>query len=191
MTTDTATQNDGAPEAAPAVEPPRVRMDKSRSFSTIHGDRPPGDPHHGVMFVQDGIPCDAEGYFLFDHPDMLKKGPEGDKRRKMAEKHIKRAAAMAARAKPKPAPRAADEDFDDQDPNAVDDDEDDDDGLLPPVSLAAWLRGEQQVVWNDVSQEIARTYKRRISKIEDAVAFLVKEGVVPPNEVQKKYQRFV
>ena len=39
MTTDTV-QTNGEPQAAP-VAPPKVRMDRSRAYSTIHGERGP------------------------------------------------------------------------------------------------------------------------------------------------------
>lgn len=189
MTTDTV-QSNGAPEAE-LVALPRVRMDKSRSFSTIHGDRQPSDPMYGVSYRQDGIPCDAEGYFLFDHPDMRKPGKDGDKARKMAEKHIKRALA----APPKPVRKVEtllDDDDDEVDglKQSTAGDDDDDDGLLPAISLAAWLRGDQDAPWSDVSQEIARTYKRRVGKVEDAVAFLVKEGVCPKDELRAKFKKY-
>ena len=186
---DTVVKN-GEPAAA-QVAPPKVRMDKSRSFNTIHGERAPGDPLAGVMFRQDGIPCDAQGFFLFDHPDMLVPGPDGDKRRKMADKHIKRAIAQALKNPPKPVKADDDEDLDDDE--AEDEDaEDEDDGLLPAVNLSAWLRGEQEVEWNDVSQEIARTYKKRVAKEADAVEFLVEqERIVSKGELRKKFQKFV
>lgn len=189
MTTDTV-QNNGAPEAAPVMAPPRVRMDRTRSFSTIHGDRGPSDPHYGMAYRQDGIPCDAEGYFMFDHPDMRRPGRDGDHARKMAEKHIARALKQAAKAPPpKPAKAADDEDFDGDEAEGLDAENEDDD-LLPPVSLGAWLRGDQEATWNDVSQEIARTYKKRIAKTEDAVAFLVKEGVCPKAELRPKFKKW-
>lgn len=188
MTTDTV-QNDGAPQAAPQA-PPKVRMDRSRSFATIHGDRGPGDPLYGVAYRQDGIPCDTEGFFLFDHPDLRKKGKEGDHARKMAEKHIKRAQAAAAKAPPKPV-RAKDDDGDQVDETETAESEtEDDDGLLPAVNLGEWLRGAQDVEWNDVSQEIARTYKKRVAKIEDAVAFLVREGICSKGELRPKFKKF-
>jgi hypothetical protein len=197
MTTDTA-QISGAPEAAPEMAPPRVRMDRSRTFSTIHGDRPPGDPHHGVAYRQDGIPCDGEGYFLFDHPDMKKPGKDGDHARKMAQKHIARALKAEA-SKPKrvaPPPRDDSDEFDtDADGRPIhsaeaDDDEEDDD-LLPPVNLSEWLRGGQEVVWTDVGQEIARAYKKRIASIKDAVAFLVNdEKLVPKDQLRPSFKKF-
>jgi hypothetical protein len=187
MTTDTV-QNNGAPEAA-ALPPPRVRMDRSRAYSTIHGERGPGDKHAGVMFRQDGIPADASGYFIFDHPDMLEPGPEGDKRRKAAAKKIERARVQAAKAPPPPPPSRADADSDDDEEVATDADGEEE-GLLEPINLEEWLRGEQQVEWQEVTQEIARRYKKRVAKIEDAVAFLVKEGVVPKAQLKKAFQKF-
>lgn len=186
MTTDTV-QTNGEPQAAP-VAPPKVRMDRSRAYSTIHGERGPGDKHAGVMYRQDGIPCDASGYFIFDHEDMLEKGPEGDKRRKAAAKKIERALIQAAKAPPPPPPSRADADGD-EDENEVEKENEEED-LLEPINLEAWLRGEQQVEWQEVTQEVARRYKKRISKIEDAVSFLVKEGVVPKAQLKKQFQKF-
>jgi hypothetical protein len=185
MTTDTA-QNSGAPEAPAAMPVPRVRMDRSRAYNTIHGERGPGDKHAGVMFRQDGIPADASGYFIFDHPDMLEPGPEGDKRRKAAEKKIAKAIVQAAKAPPPPPPSRADSDEDEDEAPAQDEEED----LLEPINLEAWLRGEQQVEWQEITQEIARRYKKRVAKIEDAVLFLVKEGVVPKAQLKKQFQKF-
>ena len=186
MTTDTV-QTNGEPQAAP-VAPPKVRMDRSRAYSTVHGDRGEGDKYAGVMFIQDGIPCDASGYFIFDHPDMEKPGPEGDKRRKLAEKKIARALAQAAKAPPKPPPSRADADNDEDEDEAEATNEEED--LLEPINLEAWLRGEQQVEWQEVTQEIARRYKKRVAKIEDAITFLVKEGVVPKAQLKKQFQKF-
>lgn len=186
MTTDTV-QTNGEPQAAP-VALPKVRMDKSRAYSTIHGDRVPGDPHCGVMYRQDGIPCDAEGYFIFDHPDMNKRGPEGDKLRKVAAKKIERQLKIDATKPPKPVRVASEDDDEDVDTESGDKEGEE---LLDPVSLDAWLRGEQEVEWNDVTQEIARRYKKRIAKMSDAVEFLVKEGVVPKAQLRKSFQKFV
>lgn len=185
MTTDTAQIVGGEPQAAP-VAPPRVRMDKSRAFNTIHGERGPGDPLSGVMYRQDGIPCDAQGYFIFDHPDLQKPGPEGDKLRRLAMRKIERQ--LKIDAKKPPPPVHAESDDDDEDVDAKDGA--DKDELLEPINLEAWLRGEQQVEWQEVTQEIARRYKKRISKMEDAVAFLVKEGVVAKAQLKKQFQKF-
>lgn len=182
-----------APEAA-QVAPPKVRMDRSRAFATVHGDRAPGDRHAAVFFYQDGIPADAGGFFIFDHPDLLKPGADADKARKAAERKIKKALAQQAK---EPARKVVSKVVDDDDDagdagdaSADADDDDEDDDLLEPINLEAWLRGEQDVEWQEVTQEIARRYKVRKSNIADAVEFLVKEGVVPKAQLRKKFQRF-
>lgn len=180
----------GAPDAAAAMPLPKVRMDRSRAYATIHGERGPGDRHAGIQFIQDGIPADASGHFVFDHPDMAEPGPEGDKRRRAAERKLKKAVALQAK-QPKSLRAADDGQNDDEADRAESEDEEDaKDDELDPINLEAWLRGEQQVEWQEVTQEIARRYKRRISKLEDAVAFLVREGVVPRAQLQRKFQKF-
>lgn len=174
-----------APLAA-QVAPPRVRMDRSRAFATVNGDRAPGDRHAQVFFIQDGIPADAGGFFIFDHPDMARKGPDGDKARKMAERKIKKALAQQA----KEPQRAAVTD-EDEDEDADDTETEAEDDLLEPINLESWLRGEQQVEWQEVTQEIARRYKKRIAKIKDAVEFLVSEGVVPKAQLQPKFLKLM
>lgn len=172
---------------APALERVPVRMDRSRSFATVHGERGPSDLHAGVHFYQDGIPFDAQGFLLFDHPDLKVPGAHGDKIRALVERKLKKAASIAAKQPPKP---AKERDVD-SDPDADESDADAEDDLLDPVNLEAWLRGEQEVEWNDVSQEIARRFKVRKSKVEDAVAFLVNEQrVVAKDQLRRKFQKF-
>jgi hypothetical protein len=178
--------NSGAPEAA-VIPPPKVRMDRSRAFSTVHGTRTPDDPLTAVHYIQDGIPADAGGFFIFDHPMMLAKGKDGDKMRAAASRKIERALKQAAKAPP---PKQAADDAD-EDANVDAGDEEPEDDLLEPINLEAWLRGEQEVEWQEVTQELARRFKVRKSKVEDAVEFLVKEGVVPKAQLRKKFQKFV
>ena len=52
------------------------------------------------------------------------------------------------------------------------------------------MRGEQEVEWQEVTQEIARRYKKRVAKVEDAVAFLVTQGVCPKGQLRKKFLKF-
>jgi hypothetical protein len=186
--TDTVIK-DGEPQAAP-VAPPKVRMDRSRPHPTVHGDRMPGDPFAKVMYFQDGIPCDASGYFMFDHPILQVPGPEGDKLRKIAAKKIERQIKIDAKNPPKPV-RVASEDDDEDDAETAEEAAEEDDGLLDAVSFESWLRGEQEVEWNDVSQEIARVYKKRIAKIEDAVDFLVKQGICTAGQLRKPFRKYV
>lgn len=177
------------PEAAAELPPPRVRMDRSRSYSTIHGERGPDDKHAGVCFYQDGLPVDAEGFFIFDHPDLAEKGPIGDKRRATAIRKLEKARKQQAKESPRPA-RAEGADGEDAEDEAVDDDEENDDDLLEPINLEAWLRGEQEVEWQEITQEIARRFKKRISKVDDAIPFLCKEIPFPKGSLRRKFQKY-
>jgi hypothetical protein len=63
---------------------PQLRMDGSKYFSTVHGERPPGDPLQHVHFYQDGLPFDAGRLLL---TEMI----EGDERLKaLAAKKLSR-----------------------------------------------------------------------------------------------------
>jgi hypothetical protein len=186
MMTDTVHKN--CPPPAPQVPPPKVRMDRSRAYGTVHGERGPNDLHAGVMYYQDGIPADASGYFLFDHPDLMQPGQKGDQLRKIAAKKIERQLKIDAKKPPQPVRAESEDDDEDVDTDVAKDEEEE---LLDPINLEAWLRGEQQVEWHEVSQEIARRFKKRIAKEGDAVEFLVKEGVVPKAQLRKAFQKYV
>jgi hypothetical protein len=43
-----------------------LRLDRSKYFSTVHGDRTPEDPHFRVAFLQDGLPFDCNGELVPD-----------------------------------------------------------------------------------------------------------------------------
>src|SRR6266567_5153995 len=45
---------------------PEIRLDKSRDFSTIHGERNPEDPHYHAHYVQDGLPFSADEILVPD-----------------------------------------------------------------------------------------------------------------------------
>jgi hypothetical protein len=49
-----------------------IRMDKTRVFSEVHGDRQPGDPHYHVHYFQDTLPFDGAGILV---PDDGKNAP--------------------------------------------------------------------------------------------------------------------
>lgn len=184
---DVALQGEVAPQAA--LPPPKVRMDRSRAYATVHGERGPADRYAAVQFIQDGLPFDAQGFCIIDHPDIQKPGPEGDKLRATLERKLKKAAALKAKERPRPTAPAEGDD-DDEATASADEDEGDDDEL-EPINLEAWLRGEQDVEWQEVTQEVARRYKKRIAKIEDAVDFLVSEGVVPKAQLRAKFKKMV
>ena len=197
--TDTASHEMPAAEA-PFI-PPQIRMDRSRPFATVHGDRGPGDPHAGVHFYQDGLPHDAQGFLIFD--EHMYEGNDKDSRQRREKLQAKLKKYLAAQAKRKtaaPTPRDAEQlDGDDRDIETKSDQdgeesrsgEDDEEDDREPINLSAWCRGEQQVEWQEMTQHIARIYKKRVASVADAIPFLVSEGVCPPGEVAKKFKKYL
>lgn len=171
-----------APMAPP--KPPKVRMDRGREFASVHGERAPEDPFKHVHFMQDGLPFDAHGHMLLTHPMITADTEEAEQLRRIVDKKIRRQLTLEARA----AARKANESNPDADAEAEFGD-DEDEAQPQEVNLSMWLRGEQDVVWNEVTQHIARRYKKRVNSIGDAVAFLVEQGVAPANAVAKKFKK--
>lgn len=153
----------------------KVRMDRGRDFSTVHGERAPGNRYANVYFFQDGLPFDSHGFLIADHPDLQGDSPEAKKLRDRAERKLKEAARRRSNA-PDP----------DDDPEH---DGEGDDGEERTVNLEAWLRGEEDCMWHILTQTIAQRFKRRVNNLPDAVTFLVEQNVVPANQVAKKYQK--
>lgn len=176
-----------APMAPP--KPPKIRMDKGREFATVHGERAPDDPFKKVHFMQDGLPHDAHGILILDHPMLTDGSEEAEQLREIAGKRIKRQLRLDAKAAEAAARRLAG--ADDEDGEEAGTDADDEADEPEEINLSMWLRGEQDVVWNEISQHIARKYKKRVNSIADAVVFLVKEGVAPSNAVAKKFKKFL
>lgn len=177
------------PAARPAPMP-KIKMDRSRSYGTVHGSIAPGQPYFGAAMIQDGLYFDAQGHLLIEHPDYEGDTPAHEKLRKVLAKKIerhmrdagKRQATVNAEGGPD-MPRGIDE-IDDDDEVAAEED-------LEPLNLTEWAAGRQQVEWNDITQAIAQRYKKRVASIADAIPFLVKEGMIQPDQVAKKYRRYL
>jgi hypothetical protein len=134
-----------------------VRMDRSRDYSTIHGERPAGDRYANVHFFQDKMPFDSRGVLLPDHPDVL----ENEELKKKVERLLKNAAKAKIAA-----------------PGDADADSNGEEGEKIPVNLEAWARGESDWPWLEVTQAIARRYSRRVMNRRDALELLVSEKAV-------------
>jgi hypothetical protein len=152
-----------------------VRLDKSRDYSTIHGERRPDDPHYAVYYYQYGLPFDAHGILLHDHPEV-----KGDPRKQAAvEKLMKRAAKVK-----KEAPG-----------DAVDEllsrDESDDGDDKPELNLEMWARGEQKWRWQEVSDAIAARFSKRVTDKKGAVEVLLEEKVVPLGALSSELRKLV
>ena len=163
------------------TETPQVRvLDRSRSYSTVHGERPPGDPHAGVHFYQDGLPIDAQGFLVANHPDLQGDGKQATKLREIAERKLRKGIKQAKRDEVSETDAPVEVDEDD---GEIDDDQ--------PVNLEAWARGEQRVVWGEVTQAIARRFSRRVASKKDAIEFLVAEHVVAADQLSAEHQKLL
>jgi hypothetical protein len=158
--------------------PARLRLDKSRNFSTIHGERPPGDRHQFAHFCQDGIFYDAQGLHL---DDLI----EDEDIRALVERRLKRQAKTAP--KEEPAADAGDGGGDDEagslssEPVSLDD-----------VNLEAWLRGEANYPWFSVTKLVRDRYHQNITKTLDMIEFLViDEKLVPVEGLAPKFKELL
>lgn len=157
-------------------ETPQIRiLDKSRDFGTLHGDRGQGDPDHGVHFMQDGLPLDAQGFLVAHHATLQGESKEATKLRELAERKLKRAIKVQQR-------------IEDEGSGAEDDEGGDGDA---PINLEAWARGTERVEWNDVTQTIAQRYKKRVGSKVDALEFLIEEKVVAFDQLSPAHQKIL
>jgi len=144
-----------------APQQPVVRLDRSMEFSTIHGDRLVGDPHHNVFFYQRGLPYGPDEVLLHDHPEV-----EGDPKKKaLAERLLKQAAKRGPSTMANsPAEKGKSE-----------------------VNLTAWAMGEQDVVWQEVTNAIARRFSVRVNNKTDALELLMAERIVTRDQLSEEH----
>lgn len=156
---------------------PQLRMDGGKYFSTVHGERPPGDPHQDVHYMQDGLPFDANRV-------LISRMIEGDERLvALAAKKLSRQKRQVAAVVP-----AEDTTIVPQD---APDDEDEDDGPAD-VNLEMWLTGEAKYIFAQIRATIADRYQKRgINSVDGAVEFLVEQGVVPVDRLCPAFQKMM
>lgn len=166
-------------EAPPEV--PAVRMDKSRDFATVHGERIPGSVHAAVHFYQNNLPFDSQGMLIHDHADFelgaLKPSAHALMIRARAEKLMQKAAKRA-----KPAGEGGE---------VAPDGDGEEEGDKPPANLGQWARGEARVPWPEVTQAIARRFFKRVSNKRDAIELLVVERVVAKGELSDEHRKLI
>lgn len=162
---------------------PQVRMDKSRTFSSVHGDRLEGDAHQFVHFFQDGLPFDASGTLIPDHPDVVK----SPKLLALVEKKMKKAAQAKPVAK-KVAPDALDGD---EDGEGLEGEEGEGEGEPEPINLADWAKGLQRLEWQLVTNAIGQRFHVRVGSKTHAIELLLKEGVVQKGELSGEHAKLV
>jgi hypothetical protein len=171
---------------------PVIRLDRSKVFSEVHGERTPEDPHYHVHYWQGGkvgnaivlLPFDANGLLV---PDDGRKEPfmgmgsdskpveyrplYNQAMRDMLERRMKRLAVPAA---------AADAETDETPGEGEPGDMPGNDG----VNLESWLRGEAQYQPHQIKSAFKERYHRNVQKVSEIVVELVlDEKLVGEDEV--------
>jgi hypothetical protein len=150
---------------------PKLRMDRSRPYGSVHGERAPGDAHQNVHFYQDNLPFDAQGFLVYD-------AITDENAKKLADRKLKKLVV-------KPADEDGDDGADEADASSSSSDAAPAaSGTSGDVNLDAWLRGEANYQWAKITKTVRERYHQNISKQADMVAFLVlDEKIIPENEV--------
>jgi hypothetical protein len=132
-----------------------IRMDRSKYFATVHGERAPDDKLAGVAYQQDGL--------FYDSHDMLIESLAETEDQKKKMEALRRAASKSSDAPARDAAAPAKED-DGEAPITADE-----------VNLASWLRGEARYPWFSVAGAIKSRYAKQVKSSADAVDFLVND----------------
>lgn len=152
---------------------PVVRLDKSKDFSTVHGERLRDDRHAKVFFYQDGLPFGSDEKLIHDHPDILEE-PTGK---------LKERVAILQRQALKRASSSQGDTMDDDDAPSGDE-------APADVNLSAWAQGEK-FPWQSVTNAIARRFARRVSNKRDALELLIEEHVVSVDKLSPDFKKLL
>lgn len=159
---------------------PVVRMDRSRDFGTVTGERTPDSVHATLHFIQNGLPFDSEGMLIHDHvffeADKEKPSKNALLLRDRAEKLIQKAIKNARpRVEGEPVPEGEEEEEEQK----------------GPANLEEWARGEARVPWQEVTQAIARRFGKRVANKTDAITLLLEERVVAKANLSEEHRKLV
>jgi hypothetical protein len=169
---------------------PVLKLDKSRAFGTVHGDRQVDDPLYRVRYYQGGFPFDTDGILVPDDGQRgLKEGMDQDGRkvfypplyseplRVLLNKKLERLLKSSkAQIEPEDDEEIVDaEDFSEED-----------------VNLEAWLRGDVKYPPHQIYKACRKRYSKNHTSIRSVVNDLVlDEELIPENEVAPELARLL
>jgi len=166
---------------------PVVRLDRTKPYGTVHGDRTPDDPYYRVHYWQRGLPFDANGILV---PDDQRTEPwpgivEGKTimfqplyTRAMREELEKRIARMMRSQKEAEAERDA--------PEAIEAPVD----PAEEVNLESYLRGEVDYPFFQLKKAAEARFHKRYNRLRTIIEDLVyEEKVLPEMEVHPNILR--
>lgn len=161
---------------------PVIRMDKSKRFSEVRGERRPNDPHYGVHFMQNGLPFDAGGILMRDD-GKTKPWEELDPDGKKVEHHplyspdmrekVERMKARMQKNAPAQEPEEVNEHSDQEEREAAADE----------VNIESWLRGEIEYEPWMLYAAVKKRFSRNHTKLRDLVVDMVEDERLVPEEL--------
>ena len=172
---------------------PTLRLDTSKKYSTVHGDRSPDDPNYHVCFYQDGLPFDSDGAVV---PDDGKTAPwvinVMDGNTLVQVKHHplyndemrKKLARKMARFTKGPA--------DEPEPTTEVDDEESKEAASDDVNIISWLKGEAKYEPFLIYAAVKKRYSLNLHRIRDVVeALVLDQKLVAEESVDKRLMKML
>lgn len=154
---------------------PRLRMDKSKVFSTVHGERTPGDFHAGIFFYQDGLPFDSQGFYV---EGKLDDSNDADgKLRELVDRRLRKLVN-------KQTPADADAEREEQltaasAPSGR--------GGADEVNLEGWARGEDQYIFAEIRAAIKKRLGMHVKDTKNALEVLYDEKIVAETDLSDNH----
>lgn len=185
--------DDDAPQMPMAPEPV-LRLDRTRPFSTVHGDRVPEDPHYRVHFWQDDLPFDVNEVLVpddekrqpFSGPDPNREGHTVQYRPLYTPQRALKAQQKLDRLRKGAKAMRPPEVVDETSPKA------EQQAAVTELNFAAWLRGEVQYETWQVFAAFETRYHRKTHKQGDVVSELVLEfKVIPEDQVAPWFKKYL
>lgn len=159
---------------------PLLRLDRSRDFSTVHGERPASDPHAGIHFYQDGLPFDSHEIYVDGH--LNDTSDKDGKLRAMVERKLRKLqgqqtaadaeAELAAGDTPLAGEKKPDSDTDD-------------------LNLVAWARGDAQYLFGHVREAIKKRYSQVVKDTRGALDCLLDEKAITEKDLAPQYKQLL
>jgi hypothetical protein len=164
-----------------------LRLDRSKKYATVHGDRNLDDPHACVAYMQDGLPYDAEGVLVPDNGATEARDVVIDNARVRFfplytdEMRAKRDRKIERIEQGLPKEEVTELDATDDQEEASED-----------VNLESWLRGEVRYPPFMIFAACKRRYSKSYSKFRDVIEDLVfDQKIVPEDQLSPDLLRHI
>lgn len=180
-----------ATSAVQEQKPVIIRLDPSKTHSTVHGDRTPDDPHYRVHYWQGGLPFDAEGVLIPD--DGRRQVTNGvdseskpvrfqmlydDKKAALLARKIERATKHVKTEEPEEVTRESEEAEKQL--------------AAEEVNFVSWLTGEAQYEPWMLFKACETRFASKQTKLKDLIEFLVlDEKVIPEDRVAPAFKKLL